>query len=790
MAAFLKKLYSESKNPEVQAKILQFIDDGFNLIEDASSYWHETPPPIFDILREHIGTSEERLRAFIAKISSHYDKFYKQYTRRKPAFRGWDLFGGGTVTWGGEAHVEDRRFLESVILPCLRLMKKSDATRILDDYIETDEEKVSYHKPDFMNRASIPLLIEDYINGSRRESASAKLTAFIKMRRGIPDKKELIYQAVKDSDMTTDQKWELLKIGIDEYGQPVNGFMDQILWQLFDIGYEGALSLFRSLLNNDDYMARQSIWDSTVPQAISRIIGNEKTLEQGVSILETYLFSKQFNNLGIYEAYDIKSALITLLEKNPDLGMPVLDRLLKDKPSQNQQAAFSAALRDMPESLNPRVYKDIVQPLLKDANTAAILADKLTLPEARESIVRFGEKLAKGHVYEEALRIATFLVNDPDPAINRERDQHILEGKLDSSIATVRGSIPWILMSFSSIEGRAYLSEVFQLTKQLCTDKSPYVREQGVLALESLVNVRHCLLNSKEWFMPYELASQIEEFAFRMLHDDKNYHPAILKRLARVFTGIRTVNETQALEVIEAFQDQDGQVFEELASYTIFMAEFRQDRLKDWPSDRGSISKYNPLKVQEKLKDLLENGTDEVRRTLAWRLNSLPEEVKDDEVVKQELISTSLKYLPLLTKKYDHLVFRSVYRFVDRYIEADYAGSYQLWRKALDAERPAIINESKIDGDGRASYTWWPYIKNGSILLKIANRDFAAFLEGLEYLLGYPDSVNIANDIHVVVDYLATTDIDRDAVDRIFKKLLERNPRFFHRYQEWQDGLR
>src|SRR5205823_3211635 len=141
------------------------------------------------------------------------------------------------------------------------------------DYIETGEEKVSYNKPDFMNRASIPLLIEDYMSGSGRDNALAKLTAFIKMRRGIPDKKELIYQAVKDSGMTTDQKWSFLKIGIDEYGQPINVFMDQILWQLFDVGHQGALSLFRSLLNNDNYMSMQTIWHSTVPQAISRIIG-------------------------------------------------------------------------------------------------------------------------------------------------------------------------------------------------------------------------------------------------------------------------------------------------------------------------------------------------------------------------------------------------------------------------------------------------------------------------------------------------------------------------------------
>ncbi len=365
LAASLKKLYSESRDPEVHAKILQFIDDDFNLVGDDSRCWHETPPPIFDMLREHIGTNEARLREFIAKISGNYDKLYGRYVSCRPAFQGWDLFGGGVGTWAGEVCVEDRRFSESVILLCLRGMERSDVVRILDDYIETDEHKVSSRKPDFMNRASIPLLIEDYISGREREAALAKLAAFIKMRRGIPDKRELIYQAVKNSDMAPEQKWEFLKIGLDEYGYPVNVFMDQILWQLFDVGYEGALSLFGSLLDNDNYMGRQFLWDSTVPQSISRIIGNERILEQGVSILKTYLLGKHFNRLGLYEAYGLKTALVTLLGKHLDVGIPVLGQLLQGNPSRNQQAVFGAVLRDLPEPLNHRIYKDIVSPLLQ-----------------------------------------------------------------------------------------------------------------------------------------------------------------------------------------------------------------------------------------------------------------------------------------------------------------------------------------------------------------------------------------------------------------------------------------
>jgi hypothetical protein len=65
-----------------------------------------------------------------------------------------------------------------------------------------------------MNRASIPFLIEDYANDRNTEDSFAKLSALIKMCEGIPDKKELLYQAVEKSSMAADKKWRLLEVGL------------------------------------------------------------------------------------------------------------------------------------------------------------------------------------------------------------------------------------------------------------------------------------------------------------------------------------------------------------------------------------------------------------------------------------------------------------------------------------------------------------------------------------------------------------------------------------------------
>ena len=60
------------------------------------------------------------------------------------------------------------------------------------------------------------------------------------------------------------------------------------------------------------------------------------------------------------------------------------------------------------------------------------------------------------------------------------------------------------------------------------------------------------------------------------------------------------------------------------------MAEFRHERYKEWPTDRGELKPYNPEKIREKLKDLLVNGEDEMRLALAAQLSSLPERAKDE----------------------------------------------------------------------------------------------------------------------------------------------------------------
>ena len=792
LAKSIKAVYNSTSSTETKDAILDFIFTDFNLIQDDSKYWHETPPEVLSIVGAYAEEDPlKRLPILVEKFIADYDKFTGRFISSKPPFNGWDLMGGSTNNFGGDYSVDDRTFIQSIIIPALRKIPAGARKKFIWSYIETDDSKVSHDKPDFMNRAAIPFLMEDYISGTQKEQTKKAIKAFIEGTKGIANKRDLIYQIVRNAQWPLEEKWNLLKIGLDKFGQPVDIFMDQILWQLLEVGHEEALKTFAGLLVMDSYMGRQFRWESTVPEAITRVIKNKKTLDRGVELLKSYLDSDAFQNkLDTFDAYDLKATLLSLIEQDDKKGFEILLYLIKGKPTKNQQAAFGATLRDMPEGLQDEAYAKIVDPMLTTAKNAINLSKKLTAAETRESIVWFGEKLAKRHKYVPALRIAKFFMDDPDPKAGNSFDQQIFKGKVDQQITTVRGCLPWILMQFSSVEGRDYIPEIFKLTKVLCEDVSIYVRSQTCLTLEALANNRHTHMpNSPEdWFMPFDLATSIEQTAMDMLHNKNNQYPATMKLLARVILRIHTLSEEQALDAINSLIDYgDEEVQEALAHLLIYMAEFREDDFKQWPKSRGKFANFKPDAIKSILEDQAKNGKVELKRQISFQLAKLPEESKDDF---KHLFGITTHYAPLLAHSYDHLVFESLYRFIGSYLETNYDECYKLWRKCLRVERPAIEQEYKKDKDGRATYAWWPYFYNGAILEIVAKNNFEAFLSDFEYLADYPENVIMASDIEKPLAILRTAKSDMEKVDALFKKLVARNPKFFEDYQAWLDQKR
>jgi hypothetical protein len=783
LAGYIQTLYNLG-DKNLKTTIVDYIYQSFSIVDEISGTWHHTPFKFFEVISDNLLTELSEFKAFLEQVRLQYCEQCKKFNLK---YHGWEIIGGGVSNFAGDYKAHDKAFIDIIIKPYIMKLTVEQRWQLADEYLVLKAEEVSEIRPDFMNRAFIPFLLEEYSVGS--EKAFQVLTEFIKMRRGIPHKAELIFYYVRDSQvLNLEKKWHLLDVVIKEYGFPISVFMDQVLWQLLEQEHEQAIEMFSQLLANPDYMKGQILFNTTVIESIKRVIDNPATFERGVELLQSFLLSEYFTlSLDTFHAYPARKLILTILQKNLDKGLSLLKSLIAGQPSVNQQIVFGTVLRETPEDLLSPVFTQLVKPELQSYKDATMLVEKYTSTEARENFIWFAEKLAKQHRFDEALFIAEFFLSDPSPLKNGKYDQEIIEGKRDLSISTVRGCIAWALMPVIAADGHPYLGRVFGITKTLCTDESLYGRQQSLMLLELLADNRHKTMpGSKEWFIEYAIAKEIEDFAFSLLEDKSNYHNAIMQHLAGVFNKIRTLSDEQAVHVINTFSDfGDTETLKEIDTLIIFMAEFRKGAFKHWPTSRGEIPPYDPKPVQKILRSILENGPDEHRQSLVWHIAKLPEEAPKSNREFERFFNISNKYLGHAIKKYDHLLFSSVYQFVQRYIDRKFTQCYKLWRRSLDVERAAIIGESKKD-QNPGTYNWWPYHYNGAILLKVlANLGTEQFLKDLEFLVDYPEEAVFPSDFNKVLSELERMKTHTSDIKRIYEKLIARSYLFNGSYENW-----
>lgn len=781
LAKDFHNLYIKADLP-VKERIVNYVYNNFDIVDEESEYWHKTPFDFLEILKQDLLAKPEKFEALLSHLQEQYQKNYSKY---KVKYDGWELMGGSVSNFAGEYTVHDKAFVDKIIRPFLNSLSIDEQWKIVDQYVALRVSDVSADKPDFINRAFVPFLVDQYTQDS--DKAFKILSRFIKMRKGIPNKTELIFFYVRDlTKISAEKQWSLLEVAINEFGYPVNVFMDQVLWGLLARGHTKALKTFSELVDDEKYMGRQVLFDSTVIDSIEKILGNEATFELGTELLERYLQSEFFKNLDSFDSYDAKKPILSVLNKDFEKGASLVNGLTAS-PSENQQRVFGAVLRDTPDELLDDVFNEIVKPEIQAAMTPLEMAKKYTNVETRENFIWFAEKLSKKHKFDETFYIVDFFLTDPNPMPGNDYDEEVFAGKQNLSINTVRGCIAWALLPVNSVAGRSYVGRAFKIVKTLCTDKSPYVRQMSVLMLEALANNRHTTMpDSKEWFMDYAIAKEIEDFSFQMLHDKANYQNAIMKHLARVFARIRTLNDEDALDVINIFEKySDAETLKELNSFIIFMAEFRKDSFEDWPKSRGIIKPHNPEPIQNLLKDLLEKGRVEQRQSLAWHLAKLPEEPIKNKGNFDRFFGISMKYLPFAIKKYDNHLFSSIHNFIKSYIDDKFDDCYRLWKMSLKVEREALIKESK-KGLHPGEYNWWPYHHNGSILVKVLEKKgVEQFLQDIDYLADYPEEVTIAYDFEGALAELEKIKTNKDDIARIYEKLISRNYLYNDSYDKW-----
>lgn len=830
--AKLLKEVDEKASAELKDKIYKLIVDTFNLIKDEGEFSHYTPREIFEILKGWlVNDFKNRLKAIANRLISQYQKLYGKH-KGKEVFRGWELSGGGTSFWGHDYRVQDRHFILFALKPTLEDYYKGNPQKawqfIKEDFI-TPTEEVSKKRPDFLNRASIPIILERYKNQNEKISKEAFeiLKEFILSRRGIPHKSDLIYQAIRE-DFPDDKKWELLRVSIEKYKLPVNPFAEQIALELAKKGKQEAKNVLKEWIRNPDYYSSR-IFERNVAGIISQFL--DFSFNEGVEMFKDFITQDYFiKGFDLSETFEISHLLNKILNKNFKTGLEILNTLSrKPELSDNEQIVLFSGLnykiegRQVDEGTLSKIYSKFLDPFLGSFdNDVERIEQKITRSQSREEIVEFASVLAKHQKISEAMRILRIFINDSDPCTPEKVNSKDLEGKYDEhrkieqgedthAIITVRGRCAWELMNFVVPTGRKYIEEIIDLTEKLTKDKNYYVQLMSCFPLSQLARNRLTVMpeNKKELFFnkdikkALEMAKKVEKIAFRLLEKfsklDFKPRDVLMNALFRVFDDIRGLNQENADRLLKEIAKCGEKVISEAAPLFIYFAEFRQKDFKDWKLQLSGL--YDDLEdfdnkpFQQILENILKRGSPEINSKFAWHFwklvkESVPDKTDIKNVVKyNKAFEISNRYLNVLVESYDHQTFENVYYFIQENIDQCFKECYKLWQKCLEKEKVVIkglVKEGKV-----YEASWWPFYHNGEILMIVKQKGSdREFLESLEFLLDYPKEANVG-DMGNVLEALQDlpTEYD-DRVEEVFNKLIERNPHYYKTKENWKKKIR
>lgn len=798
----LKKLY-ENTDEGVKNEIVAFIFSFFDLVSDDGQFWHHTPDDIFKILKLHVEADiESRIVSLSELLSKQYEKFYKRFGRQS-IYEGWEHMGFTNT---------DRHFITHILQPILIQYYSSNPDAawkfITEKLITTKQDSVSAEKPDYLNRASIPIIISAYLNPKYQNEALAIIKDFVEMQKGIPHKTELIYKQIGGDAFSDDQKWELVKLqlGYEPYkGIPANDHVEKIVSELANKGHEEALATLEAWGKNPEYNKFRGVLEGNITSKVPGLLANPKTKSRGIAILREFLNSDYFiNKQGEWDVWQTARVLSQVLVEDFEEGKAIIQEIWSlDSLTHNQQIVITNSINDIEnnDNLIARIYDEIVSSWLTDCkDDVKLFITKIPDIQSRLSVVRYGDKLAKAKKYEGAIKIVRFFIDDPDPTLENDPDdpegkrnlhEQVKKGKDVNEITTVRASVAWILQSIAILPGRAYIPDIIPLVEKLTKDENYYVRAYACIPLEQLMTIRHTVLptDSTERFLSIEVANEIERLAYAMLRNKENWAlEQIMMGILRLFYNVRSVTTEEAKEILNTFlETKNDKIIEEARSLFIFFAEFRasaidEEKLKYvYTKERiAELKEFDDTYFKGLLIKILTDSSSEVRAGLAWAFWHLP---KEQGVDFEKCFAISYKYLLTLANSYEHEVMTNIYYFIEENFELKFEECFELWKKCLTVERPYL--QGKITKDNLYEMHWWPFHYNGKILVKIADeKGDATFLEWVDYLANYPEGAIIANDLDLVIDRLAKLPVS-DKAKSVFEKLVARNPQYFEKMKEW-----
>lgn len=817
VADFIKRLYQSDKTkPELRQEIISYIFDSFNLVEDDGKYWHFTPPAIFTVVSDYVNESpKERLVIFTKIAIDQYQKSLRRFGK-KIKFEGWEHMGSGISQSGSEFTIGDRHFVTKIIQPALELISNDNAKweYINTNFITRRIEEISFDKPDFLNRCTIPFLFTLYSDSpDLHNNAFDALSDFIKMRKGIPWKVDIIFQELKERKLSPELQWNLIQVSLDEYNNlPVNVFVEQMVTEIAQDNNAGefqqkAINTLVSWSKDPKYRKNRSMGSYDVIDSVFRLLNNPKTFDYGITILEAHIDSDDFKqSKDTYGSWDVGKALALVISKNVETGISILKRIeSSDSLSVNQQLVMLGSLDDLgTDNLQvlETVYREFISPLLMKYSTKPSFESRYSHAYAREGLVKFAELLAKTKSFEFSLEILQRLAEDSDPSLEEHDDENghnlherVAAGEDCSEITSVKGNVAWTLRYYSLLPARRFFEQGLDLVEKLSNDDNYYIRLQSTYPLIDFMKNRNTYIDGtepKERFVSEDVSEKVESIAFNMLRNPENQKlPAVLKGLAHVFSEFRQMNHSQALEVMNVLLSSDSEdVLSDSTSLLVFFAEFRKESYKKWTW--GELPDFDDSIFKEIINQQIETGKPAIRHSLGWEFWRLPKEnQKETENYNRKLFKISYDYFSkFVVNEYEKDVWGYIYHFIEDYLDYELESCITLWKACVLKEGPYLRNAVSDKGNLDDLY-WRPFFYNGKVLVAILkNNGSDEFLKWMEYLLDYPEGLYIANDLEIAVLELSKLPHSSERARVVFDKLVRRYPKYFDIRTAWNNQVK
>lgn len=758
----------KTQDDDLRKEVIDLIDKSFNLVEDDSEYSLVTPNLALTMIRRWVEIDfESKFSWLIELFESHYakSKFYGN------KFSGWELIGRMESGFAGDYKIHDRNFVGIVLEPLFKSRYEQDPERFWEfaksDLITTSEKQVSSKKPDYLSRAIIPVLLQEYESGKNSGEALDIIGKFFTMRKGLPERYKLIFQAIKDYDLSIDKKWDVTKSFLDSRGGlPGSVFVEKVVLEIAVSGKRDALDSIESWFDNASFRERQMRWEFSIDDILGALLNssNKDALETGVKLLVAYLSTKEFQqSLDKFHAWDVTSLISSVLKKYHEAGVKILEYLYssQDKLPRNVQLAITSSIekasKDDPETAKYLYFNFLNRVIFDDLDgDIEKIVSKFPEHHAREEIVQFIESLIKANQPKEGLALIKVFIKDPDPSLENYPDdpegtfnyhQKLIDGDSSVTINTVRVWCAYALQKFVNVSDKEYIDQTLPLVEQLTKDENYYVRLNALVPLTELASNRHTVIPPErtERFMSLETAQKVEDISFAMLEDaDNRKVEALVDRLSYTFNFLRSLTSERAKRLFELFDSVEfEEKVEHLPQLYIFFAEFRKNAFKGKTMRRlfgeelyAKLNDYDETYFQDLLKKQIADGSDEMKSSLAWHFWRI---VKDSDPKKffNRDFKMSYQYMQLFIRTYDREVFERVIHFVEDFMEQKPKECLELWKGLVEVESKYII----ANADELVNHQhWWGHLHTEDILFKILSEEGEEeFMRYVDLMLDYPD---------------------------------------------------